>query len=147
MRIFFLSLLALAIYVPVHSQRSFAGTVEAAKQDNRLILVSFSGSDWCVPCIRMKKDIFDDSSFLRLTDSALAFYNADFPRKRANAVETVRKKENQRLADRYNPEGRFPYTVLTDAEGTVLRAWDGFPEGGRDQFIRDIKLISHEHHR
>ena len=29
-----------------------------AIKENKLILISFSGSDWCAPCIRLEKNLF-----------------------------------------------------------------------------------------
>ena len=36
--------------------------IEASK-NNKFILVNFSGSDWCSPCIQLRKNIFESESF------------------------------------------------------------------------------------
>lgn len=41
-----------------HGQTVFQQAQNEAKQTHKLILLSFSGSDWCVPCIRMHKSFF-----------------------------------------------------------------------------------------
>ena len=48
------------------------------------------------------------------------------------------KKKNDALADKYNPEGKFPYTLLLDANGKVLKAWDGYPDEGVQQFSDEV---------
>jgi len=63
-------------------QPDFSTAKKIAKEKHQPILLSFSGSDWCIPCIRMRKDIFDNKSFLQMADSTLVLYNADFPRKK-----------------------------------------------------------------
>ena len=56
---------------------------DAAAQ-HKLIILKFSGSDWCIPCIRMEKNIFSNSVFTTYADGNLIMVNADFPRKKKN---------------------------------------------------------------
>ena len=51
-----------------------------AKKEHRYILLNFSGSDWCGPCIMLRKEIFDDPAFSAFADTTLVLVNADFPR-------------------------------------------------------------------
>jgi hypothetical protein len=51
---------------------------------------------------------------------------ADFPRQKKNQLPKEKQELNDKLAEKYNPEGEFPYMVLLDAEGKVLRKWSGF---------------------
>jgi uncharacterized protein YyaL (SSP411 family) len=112
-----------------------------AKAQHRLILLNFSGSDWCGPCIRMHKEVFDNSDFHRLADSTLVMLNADFPRMRKNQLPSQQQQLNNAMADQYNPKGRFPYTVLLSADGKVLRQWDGFPDGGESTFTQQLQSV------
>ena len=48
------------------------------------------------------------------------------------------QKQNESLADKYNPEGKFPLTLLIDEHGKVLKSWDGFPDETPDQFVSQI---------
>ncbi|MNL16868.1 hypothetical protein D3C87_1379260 [compost metagenome] len=63
---------------------------------------------------------------------------ADFPRLKKNRLSVEQTRLNEALAERYNPEGKFPYTVLTDENGKVIRSWDGFPELSPEQFVLEI---------
>lgn len=98
-----------------------------ARSGHRHILVNFSGSDWCGPCIVLRKEVFDDPGFGSLADSSLVLVNADFPRMRKNQLPKEQQEANDKLADRYNPTGIFPLTLLLTAEGKVLRRWEGNP--------------------
>ena len=53
---------------------------QIAKEKHWLILLNFSGSDWCGPCIRMKTEIFENAGFVAMADTTLVMVNADFPR-------------------------------------------------------------------
>jgi thioredoxin-related protein len=114
-----------------------------AHAEHKLILLEFSGSDWCVPCIRLRKDIFETTSFSGFADSALVLLNADFPRLKKNQLSKEQQKKNDKLAEIYNPDGVFPITLLLDAEGKVLKTWEGYPNLSAEQFIAEVKASVH----
>ena len=112
---------------------------QVAKTRHEFILLNFSGSDWCGPCIKMHKDIFESDVFQQYADSHLVLVNADFPRMKKNQLPSDQQKRNDALADKYNPKGIFPYTILLDADGNVLKAWEGFYQPGAEDFVYQIK--------
>ena len=109
-----------------------------AGEHHRLILINFSGSDWCGPCIRLRKEILESAAFENYASDHLELVRADFPRQKKNQPSEEQKKLNDALADKYNADGKFPYTLLVDENGKVLRTWDGFPDETPDQFIAQI---------
>ncbi|RZJ15989.1 MAG: thioredoxin family protein, partial [Acinetobacter sp.] len=113
---------------------NFETARKIAKEKNELILLNFSGSDWCGPCIRMHKEIFNDVVFLKMAEQNLVMVNADFPRSKKNQLQANIKKQNELLADQYNPSGKFPFTVLLNAEGKVIKAWEGLPDESASEF-------------
>jgi hypothetical protein len=50
----------------------------------------------------------------------------DFPRQKKNQLSKEQVKLNEALAERYNKDGKFPFTVLVNEKGVVLKTWDGF---------------------
>jgi thioredoxin-related protein len=120
---------------------NFENAKKTAKEKNELILLNFSGSDWCGPCIRMHKEIFNDAAFLKMAEQNLVMVNADFPRNKKNQLAATVKKQNEALADAYNPTGKFPLTVLINADGKVLKAWEGLPDEDATQFTAAVKQI------
>jgi uncharacterized protein YyaL (SSP411 family) len=112
-----------------------------AKTQHRLILLNFSGSDWCGPCIRMHKEIFDNADFHQFADSTLVLLNADFPRMSKNQLPPRQQQLNNAMADQYDPKGIFPFTVLLSAEGKPLASWDGFPDGGAPGFTHQLQTF------
>jgi thioredoxin-related protein len=126
-------------------QTSFDKAQQTAREKHRLILLSFSGSDWCSPCIRMRKEIFESSVFSNMADSTLVLYNADFPRNKKNQLVAEQKKQNEALADKYNAEGKFPYTLLLDADGVIIKSWEGLPKKDSVQFTAEVRSMSNAH--
>jgi thioredoxin-related protein len=112
---------------------------QLAVQQHKYIILNFSGSDWCGPCIRLHNEIFGSQAFTQFADTALVMVNADFPRMKKNQLPAKQQAINDALADKYNSNGAFPLTVLMDANGKVIKEWDGFPKGSTDEFIQDVK--------
>ena len=89
-----------------------------AKERNKAVLLVFSGSDWCVPCMRFEKKILKDPVFLRFSESSLILVNADFPQSKKLPPQIVKQDED--LAEKYNPSGSFPLIVLLRSDQRVL---------------------------
>ncbi|MEJ5995055.1 thioredoxin family protein [Pedobacter sp. Du54] len=123
----------------------FTNAKKIAKEKNELILLNFSGSDWCGPCIRMHKEIFGDANFLKMASTNLVMVNADFPRSKKNQLSALLKKQNEALAETYNPKGSFPFTVLITAEGKVIKEWEGLPNQSAEVFTAEVKKICDAH--
>ena len=110
-----------------------------ARKEHKYILLNFSGSDWCGPCMRMHAEFFESGVFKEMAESDLVMVNADFPRNKKNQLPEAQQKLNDDMADKYNPNGKFPYTLLLNADGKVLRAWEGLPDESPDNFTMDIR--------
>lgn len=126
-------------------QPDFETAKKLAREKNQLILLNFSGSDWCGPCIRLKKEVFETETFNTMADNSLVLLNADFPRNKKNQLPKPKQQHNDALAEKYNPQGKFPYTLVLDADGKTIRAWEGFPSQGAEAFIAELKTLSDAH--
>ena len=125
-----------------HWQTDFAKAKAEAAQANKLILVNFSGSDWCGPCIKLKRDILNSEGFQQYAAEYLVLVQADFPRLKKNQLSAQQTEHNEKLADKYNSQGKFPFTVLLDANGKKLKEWDGYPSGITvEGFIREVEAF------
>ena len=123
---------------PVTWLGDFNAAKTEAAQKHKLILINFSGSDWCGPCIRLRKEILESDEFVNYASEHLVLVRADFPRQKKNQLSKEQVKLNEALADKYNADGKFPYTLLVDENGKILKTWDGFPDETAGQFISQI---------
>jgi len=114
---------------------------QKARTEHKLILLNFSGSDWCGPCIRMHKEILESEIFLQYTNEHLVMVNADFPRMKKNQLTKDQQKSNDVLAEKYNAEGSFPCTILLDSNGKVIYTWKGFYNKGAESFTYEVKQL------
>ncbi len=146
MKVMLISCITLLFMSVTHWEPDFTTAAKKARDNNKVLLLNFSGSDWCIPCIRMHKEIFGTAQFGDLSDSLLILYNADFPRKKKNELPSLLRQQNDSLAATYNPEGKFPLTLLLSPDGKVLGRWEGYPEDGAAAFSSSIKKIAHAYY-
>ena len=112
-----------------------------AVSEHKYILLSFSGSDWCIPCIKMKRDYFNSSEFLSYAEKHLILVNADFPRKKKNKLSAEVQKQNEFLASQFNKSAIFPMTLLLNEKGEVLKSWEGLVKMSQRDFVKELCQI------
>jgi thioredoxin-related protein len=139
-------LLSILILPSITWLGDFNMAINEAAKENKLILVNFSGSDWCGPCIMLRKEILESSTFEGYAKGHLILVRADFPRQKKNQLDAAQVKRNEALADKYNPDGKFPFTLLIDKNGKVLKQWDGFPDESPEKFVAEIAPIANAGH-
>jgi thioredoxin-related protein len=111
---------------------------DQARSQNKLILVNFTGSDWCVWCIRLKNEVFTKPEFASFADENFVLLEVDFPRQKPMSPEM--KKANGKVADAYKVGG-YPSVHVLDAEGKSL-GQTGYLPGGPKPFVEKIKSIA-----
>jgi thioredoxin-related protein len=135
---FLLALFLFMFSTPLQWGNNYEQALLNAQKGHKFILLNFSGSDWCGPCIRLHKEVFTTDAFIQLANDKLVLLNADFPRYKKNQLTAAQQKINDALADKYNNKGVFPLTVLLNAEGKIIKSWEGFPADITD-FIEDVQ--------
>ena len=99
---------------------SWSHATDSATSLNKPILLVFSGSDWCAPCIKLDRDIWTTAVFQSYAKKNLILYKADFPRRKANQLPEPLASENKKLAEQYNTKGYFPLVVLLSPKKDIL---------------------------
>ena len=114
----------------------YAAAQSLAKKDGKVILIDFTGSDWCGWCIRMKKEALDLKEFTDYATKNVVLFEADFPNKKPQSDDL--KKQNKDLQKKYAVNG-FPTFVLVDADGKELGRQVGYLKGGPSAFVNKIE--------
>lgn len=139
-KIFFL-VTFIALCMIAESQSLLNNAIEKAKKEHRFVLLNFSGSDWCIPCIQMQKEYFENDAFKKMADSQLVIVRADFPRKKKNLPAKEIVAQNEQIAEKFNADGIFPLTLLFDDNQQIIRRWEGKPDENVADFITGIITI------
>ena len=111
---------------------------KAAQESGKPVLLVFSGSDWCAPCIRFEREILSDASFLRYAESHLILLKADFPQRKTIAQPL--RLAYEKLADTYNQEGAFPKIIVVRPDQKAL-ATLAFLKQTPATFVADLQRI------
>ena len=111
---------------------------QEAKASHKLVLLDFTGSDWCGFCFQLDRAILSKPQFKDYASKNLVLVEVDFPRRKAQTVET--KKQNQQLAQRYQIEG-FPTLVVLNGEGQTVWRYDGMYMGDVAAFLAELDKV------
>jgi thioredoxin-related protein len=109
---------------------------EEAKSSNKLVLLDFTGSDWCGWCMRFNKEVFSQSAFKDYASKNLVLVEVDFPRAKPQSSDL--RKQNQQLAEQYQVQG-FPTIVVLNGSGRKVWQFDGYFPKGPDAFIAELE--------
>ena len=143
-----LSVIALCLLLSSFTtwETNFEKAKQQAAAAHKYIVLNFSGSDWCGPCIRLHHEILENTAFKAFAERHLVLVNADFPRQKKNQLAKAQQQQNDQLADRYNAKGSFPLTVLLTADGKLVKEWEGYPKMTPEEFVADIqnKIDTHK---
>jgi len=116
----------------------YAKALEKAKAENKRVLLDFTGSDWCGPCIQFYKEVFSRPEFLSYAEKNLILVEVDYPQRKKQSPELV--KQNQLLARQYGiDEKGYPTVVLLDPAGKIIREFTGYGGEGVGEFIAWIE--------
>lgn len=115
---------------------------EEASKDNKFILLEFSGSDWCPPCIRLNQSVFSQKEWKVWAKENLISVLIDFPNDRSLQTSD-QQKINQGLSKKYDISG-FPTILILDKNGDeIFRT--GYIRGGPEKYIQHLKELAFNH--
>jgi thioredoxin-related protein len=108
-----------------------------AKDENKVILADFTGSDWCSWCIKLKKEVFDQDVFKSFAEKKLIMLEVDFPQ--AKKQSKSEKEQNAKLQKEFGISG-YPTIILMDADGKKINQ-TGYQSGGPENYIKHIESL------
>jgi thioredoxin-related protein len=108
-----------------------------AKEENKAILIDFTGSDWCGWCIKLNKEVFSTPEFQEYAAKKLIMVELDYPRKKELPAKL--KEQNEKLQEEYKIEG-FPTVILLNSRGKEV-ARTGYQDGGPAKYIEHVKEL------
>ena len=107
-----------------------------AKKEKKAVLVEFTGSDWCPPCIAMRKTVFSKKEFVEAASKKFILVELDFPN-----GDPELKKKNDPFAEKYKIEG-FPTVILFDSEGKEYNRFFASEYPKTDSFLKHLEEAS-----
>ena len=115
-------------------EADFDAALKRSKQERKSLVLVFSGSDWCAPCKKLDRDIWQSAAFQDYAAQHFVLYKADFPRRKKNQLSEPQLKANKELAEIYNPQGYFPLVVLMNPNAEVYGTL-GYEKATPDEYL------------
>lgn len=103
-----------------------------AKAEKKSVLVEFTGSDWCPPCIAMRKNVFSKKAFVDEASKKYILVELDFPK-----GDKAEAEKNQPFAEKYKIDG-FPTVILLNSEGKEFSRFYASKYPSTDEFLKFI---------
>ena len=128
--------------VPKGWGEDFAAASATAQKEGKLLLLAFSGSDWCGWCVKMEKEIYSDKKFINEAKKNYVLVMIDSPRNK-EILSKVALKQNPGLLKKYGVNG-FPCTVIARPSGEEVKRFGGYQRGGVEPFLKTLKEIAEE---
>jgi thioredoxin-related protein len=107
-----------------------------AKAEKKLVLLDFTGSDWCPPCKALHKNVLTSKEFQDFAKDKLVLVELDFPRQKTQTPEL--KKANRDLQARFTVEG-YPSIIVIDPEGKELSREVGYSGAPAAEYVAQLK--------
>jgi thioredoxin-related protein len=106
-----------------------------ATAEHKLVLLNFTGSDWCGWCIKLDADTFAKPEFAAYAQTNLVLVVVDFPHATPQAADL--KAANAELGKKYSIQG-FPTLIALKPDGTVALQQVGYLAGGPQALIAKL---------
>ena len=113
---------------------NFEAAQAKAVQEQKDMLLVFSGSDWCHWCQKLQQEVFSQEQFTQEAEKSFVLVEIDFPRQKEIAAAV--KEQNRQLAEKYAIQG-FPTVILADAAGRPY-ARTGYQQGGVEPYLAQL---------
>ena len=107
-----------------------------AKTEKKLVLMEFTGSDWCPPCKLLHEKVLTSKEFETYADKNLILVEVDFPNKKPQSAAL--KAANEALGTKFKIEG-YPTVILLNADGKELNKDMGYSGASPAEFIAGLE--------
>lgn len=105
-------------------ETTYANALKRSKNENKPVLIYFTGSDWCGPCIKLDKELFHTNKFKKLSNEFLILLEVDSPR-RQDLLSREKISENIYLKNKYKINS-FPTLLFVNFRGRKIAEKKGY---------------------
>ncbi|MBL6763950.1 MAG: thioredoxin family protein [Verrucomicrobiae bacterium] len=112
--------------------------IAKAKAEGKHVFVMFTGSDWCIPCIKFEQNVMTHSTFKEFATSRLVAVILDIPYRKK--IEPELKQRNEELAKKLGVN-IYPTFLILDATGAEIgrrESYLGEPAAEFVKILRDL---------
>jgi thioredoxin-related protein len=108
-----------------------------AKTESKRVLLLFTGSDWCVNCVKWDKEVFYTPEFRDYAKTNFVLTMIDFPDRKK--LPKKQERANDSLKDKFKVT-EYPLACVLDSKGKELGRFQ-YSEGGFEAFKKKVEAI------
>jgi protein disulfide-isomerase len=114
--------------VTVHADwtTDYKAALVQAKAQNKLVLLDFTGSDWCGYCKLLEKDALSQQAFKDFAEANYVLVRVDFPRQ--TTLPDDLKQQNDALKSQFHVH-IYPTLVVLNGDGVEVGRQEGYYPG------------------
>lgn len=113
-------------------EENYENALAEAKEGGKLVLLDFTGSDWCGWCMKIDEEVFSKSAFKKFAKDNLVLVELDYPRGKSQTKKL--KEQNAGLRTQFGVRG-YPTIIIVDATGKEQARWGGYSK----EFLSELK--------
>lgn len=113
-----------AIAAPLEWMTDLEAAGKRAEAEGKLLLVEFTGSDWCRACLLQKKAVLSDAAFEAWAEQHCIAVEIDVPNDAARVGSEMQKILNRRICEEYGIY-RFPTLRIMTADLVDVGGYSG----------------------
>ncbi len=137
-----LRLLLIFLFPIIQLSPNWESNFDIAKQrslnENKIILIHFVHKNRDAKNVKLEKALFESSDFIEYANKEVVLLKVDLGIERT-ADSEKQFYHNSILLERFNNKMLAPYTIISDAEGKVLKSWSHEQPIAPADFVRSIK--------
>jgi len=141
-----IAILAIFLVIPAHLLKAegegwttdYQKALQSAKAEKKLVVLNFTGSDWCEWCIRLQKEVFSQPKFKEYAAKNLVLVEVDFPIGKTLPAQV--SKQNEGLLAKFDGDQIFPTIIVLNSDGKKVGELNYVP-GGPDAFLAELKKL------
>lgn len=120
-------------------REDFDKALADAEKEGKILMLHFSGSDWCPPCKALHKLVIDTKEFKKYANEKLTYVLSDWDKMRMPKSKDF-AKQHAALIEQLQIEG-FPTIVLINPKTKKAEKLLGVPSQTPEGFIEQIELF------
>jgi protein disulfide-isomerase len=128
---------SLTFAAPGEWREDYEEALAEAKEQNKHVLLVFTGSDWCGTCQFMDKNVYSKAAFTDYASENLVLVELDFPKKKSQSKKI--KAQNEELRQKFDVDG-YPTLVVLDADGEKVGELG--PMETPAELVKELKAIT-----
>lgn len=115
-----------------------AAQTRAAREGHDLLLV-FTGSDWCRPCIQLHDEVWSKPAFIEAASRHWELVVIDHPQGK-DVIDAPTRARNEALRTRFAVNS-WPTVFLADAEGRPYARTKDYRPGGPSAWLEQLRAL------